>query len=348
MRPRTLLAAVLLLTASLAPQATAAGAEPPAAEPATLAHALEGRLGDRTAGSYLDGAGDLVVTVTDDAAARAVAAAGATPRRVERDAADLAAATDLLAERAAIPGTTWGVDPAANQVLVTHDDSVTGAELARLRSVVAGLGDAARLERSTGTLTTAIAGGEAVYRGGRPCSLGFNVTDGRDTYFLTAGHCTNGFTDWFADQAASVPLGTTVGGSFPGDDYGIVRYTNDAVARDGGVHTYDGYQDITSAGTPVVGQPITRSGRTTGVRTGTVTALDVTVNYAEGQGTVTGLIATSACSRSGDSGGPLYSGTTGYGLLSGSNEACDAGTVRPVSYFQPVEEALAEYGVTVY
>ncbi|TDC11199.1 S1 family peptidase [Streptomyces sp. 8K308] len=334
MRPRTVLATALLLAALTAPGASAD----------TPADPLQDRLGDRTAGSYLDDEGDLVITVTDTAAARAVTAAGATPRLVERDAADLAAVADRLAERAAIPGTTWGVAPAANQVLVTHDDSVNGDELARLRAVVAALGDAARLEHSPGTLSTTIAGGEAVYRGGRPCSLGFNVTDGEDTYFLTAGHCTNGFTDWFADSAASVPLGTTVDGSFPADDYGLVRYTNATIAKDGGVHTYDGHQDITATGTPVVGQPIARSGRSTGVRTGEVTALDVTVNYAEG--TVTGLIATTACAFSGDSGGPLYSGTTGYGLLSGSSGSCDG--PASTTFFQPVDEVLAEYGVTVY
>jgi streptogrisin D len=343
LRLPTVLAALL---AALVVSVTPTGAaEPQDVRVRAAVASLADRLGERTAGSYLDEDGELVVTVTDDGAARIVEAAGGVPRRVERGAAELAAAAGVLAEEAAIPGTAWGVDPAANQVLVTHDDTVPGRDLDRLRRVVDGLGDAARLAHAPGELRAAIAGGDAVYRGGRPCSLGFNVTDGQDHYFLTAGHCTEGFTDWFADADAAVPLGTTEGSSFPGDDYGLVRYTSDTVEIEDGVDTHGGYQDITAAGTPLVGETVWRSGRSTGVRSGTVTALDVTVNYAEGQ--VTGLIATTACSFSGDSGGPLYAGTTGYGLLSGGSGSCD--TPGPsTSYFQPVTEPLAAYGVSVY
>src|SRR4051812_40265053 len=60
-----------------APPATAASA-PSLVATSTLATTLGERLGHRTAGSYLDSAGKLVVTVTDADAADAVRASGAT------------------------------------------------------------------------------------------------------------------------------------------------------------------------------------------------------------------------------------------------------------------------------
>ena len=47
----------------------------------------------------------------------------------------------------------------------------------------------------------------------------------------------------------------------------------------------------------------------------------------------------------GDSGGPLYSGTTALGLTSGGSGNCTSGGV---TYFQPVTEPLSVYGMSVY
>ncbi len=155
-------------------------------------------------------------------------------------------------------------------------------------------------------------------------------------YFLTAGHCTNAGSMW---TNGSVTLGTRAGTSFPGNDYGIVRYTNTTIAKPGAV----GSQDITSAGTPAVGATVYRRGSTTGLRSGRVTALNSTVNYAEGS--VSGLIRTTVCAQPGDSGGSLYSGTTALGLTSGGSGNCTSGGT---TYFQPVTEALSRYGVSVF
>jgi S1-C subfamily serine protease len=133
-------------------------------------------------------------------------------------------------------------------------------------------------------------------------------------------------------------LGNTAGSSFPGNDYAIVRYTAGGTPS-GTV----GSQDITSAGTPTVGQTVYRRGSTTGVHSGRVTALNATVNYAEG--TVYGMIQTTVCAEGGDSGGPLYAGTTALGLTSGGSGNCSSGGT---TFFQPVTEALSVYGVSVY
>jgi streptogrisin D len=312
---------------------------------AGTATTLASRLGGRSAGSYLDSAGRLVVTVTDVTAATTVRAAGATPRQVTRSAADLAAATARLDRTARVPGTAWAVDPAANQVLVSVDASVTGARLTRVRAAVAALGGAARLERVAGTFSPRIRGGDAIYGGQFRCSLGFNVRNAAGTFFfLTAGHCGNIASTWYANSAKTTLLGSTAGSSFPGNDYAIVRYSTGFTNHPGSVNLYNGStQDITGAGTPVVGQTVRRSGSTTGVRSGTVTALNATVTYAEG--TVTGLIRTTVCAEGGDSGGSLFSGTTAYGLTSGGSGNCSSGGT---TFFQPVTEALGVYGVSVY
>jgi streptogrisin D len=88
---------------------------------------------------------------------------------------------------------------------------------------------------------------------------------------------------------------------------------------------------------------VNRRGSTTGTRSGQVLGLNATVRYP--QGTVTGMIRTSVCAQPGDSGGPLYRGTSALGLTSGGSGNCSTGGT---TYFQPVTEALNAYGVSVW
>ncbi|XRQ13797.1 S1 family peptidase [Actinomadura welshii] len=336
------------------PAASASPGAPVAAAPAAgttgtgatdtgaLARKLAGQLGSRTAGAYLDQATSrLVVTVTDGTAAQAVRAAGAVPKSVARSGADLKRVMSALKRDAAVPGTAWAVDPAANQVVLTMDSTVKGAGLKKVRSAAAEHGAAIRTDRVAGKFRMFAAGGDPIYAGGARCSLGFNVTDGSDYFFLTAGHCTEGGTTW-TDESGTT-LGGNAGSSFPGDDYGIVRYSSAPEDTQGGVIGSGGFQDITGAATPTVGQSVTRSGSTTGVHGGQVTALNQTVNYQEGS--VSGLIRTTVCAEPGDSGGPLFSGSTALGLTSGGSGNCSSGGT---TFFQPVTEALSAYGVDVY
>jgi streptogrisin D len=339
-RPIVGLAAFTLVGSALVASPASAAPVPgvdPSFAPSALASKIDAQLGASAAGSFIDDSGKVVVNVTDAATAASVKAAGATPRFVARTGAELAAADASLKVTLKVPGTTFAVEPVSNQVVVTVDDSVTGAKLASVEAVVAKLGDKARIERAPGTLSVNISGGDAIYAGGGRCSLGFNVRNsaGAD-YFLTAGHCTRSSATW---TNGSATLGTRAGSSFPGNDYGIVRYTNTSITKTGGV----GSQDITSAGTPAVGATVTRRGSTTGIRSGRVTALNSTVNYAEGS--VSGLIRTTVCAQPGDSGGPLYSGTTALGLTSGGSGNCTSGGT---TYFQPVTEALSVYGMSVF
>ena len=259
--------------------------------------------------------------------------------------ASASAVVHALNQSARIPGSAWYVDSATNQVVVSLDQTFTGAKLAKMTAVTSQFGSAVRIERVAGTLSKYIAGGEAIYGGGSRCSLGFNVRNSAGTnYFLTAGHCTNIASTWYANSSQSTVLGTRAGTSFPTNDYGIVQYTNTSIAKPGSVYLYNGsYQDITTAADAFVGEAVKRSGSTTGVRSGSVTALNATVNYQ--QGTVYGLIKTTVCAEPGDSGGALFDGTKALGLTSGGSGNCSSGGT---TYFQPVKEALSVYGVNVF
>ena len=341
-RPIVGLAAGLLVgSAIVASPASAAPASSSdrASAASALATRLDGRFGSRSAGSYVDAAGRVVVDVTDNATAAAVRSAGGTARLVRHSGASLAAAQRTLGAKLRTPGTSFAVDPVANQVVVTADKTVSGAGLAAVEKLVAGLGGVARLDREAGTLALTISGGDPIYSTAGRCSLGFNVRKGTTYYFLTAGHCTNAASTWRTGSSTGAILGTTSGSSFPTNDYGIVIYTNSTISKGGSV----GSQDITSARTPSVGETVNRRGSTTGIHSGKVTALNATVNYA--QGTVTGLIKTTVCAEQGDSGGSLYSGTSALGLTSGGSGNCTTGGT---TYFQPVTEPLSVYGVAVY
>lgn len=255
-----------------------------------------------------------------------------------------AAPADVIAaleQSAAFPGTAWGTDTEADQVVVSIDDSVTGGELKAVQHIVDQFGDAVRLEQDAGLFQPLISGGDAIYGKRYRCSLGFNVTNSAGAhFFLTAGHCGKAEKAWWTTAARSTYLGPTVSYTFPGSDYALVQY--DASYTDY-PSTVNGNQQISSAQNAFVGEKVTRDGSTTGVHTGYVTALNVTVRY-QGGGTVRGLIQTTVCAEPGDSGGPLYDGSAAVGLTSGGSGDCKKGGT---TFFQPVTTALTVYGVQV-
>ncbi|MFJ4964988.1 Streptogrisin-D precursor [Streptomyces sp. ADI96-02] len=308
-----------------------------------LSASLDRKLGADAAGTYYDAeAKTLVVNVVDEAAAEQVRQAGGKARIVQNSTAELTSARQTLTDKATIPGTSWAVDPVSNKVVVTADRTVGGAAWKKLSAVVEGLGGKAELNRTAGEFKPLIAGGDAIWGSGSRCSLGFNVVKGGEPYFLTAGHCTASVTSW-SDAQGGTEIGANEGSSFPDNDYGLVKYTSET-EHPSEVNLYDGStQAITKAGDATVGQAVTRSGSTTQVHDGEVTALDATVNYGGGD-VVNGLIQTTVCAEPGDSGGALFAGDTALGLTSGGSGDCSAGGE---TFFQPVPEALAAYGAEI-
>ncbi|QQM44348.1 S1 family peptidase [Streptomyces liliifuscus] len=244
--------------------------------------------------------------------------------------------------KADVPGTAWATDAKTGKVVVTVDSTVSKAEIAKIKRAAGTNAGALQIKHTPGKINKLIKGGDAIYASSWRCSLGFNVKNsaGAD-YFVTAGHCTDGAGTWYSNSGRTTVLGPTAGSSFPTNDYGLVRYSNTSIAKEGTA----GSVNITSAATPSVGTNVIRTGSTTGTRTGRVTALNATVNYGGGD-IVYGMIQTTVCAEPGDSGGPLYgSNGVAYGLTSGGSGNCTSGGT---TFFQPVTEALGAYGVNVF
>ncbi len=257
-------------------------------------------------------------------------AAPAATRHVTK--AQLSAASAAV-EKSGVSGVAWYVDAAAERVVVTADDSVSAADVATIRRMAGTAATAIRVERATGAFRPLVSAGDAIYGTRYRCSLGFNVVSGSTYYFLTAGHCGKSEKTWYTSANRSTLIGPTIAYTFPGDDFSLVRYDNTSLTHPGGYTVADA----------VVGEAVTRKGSTTGVHSGKVTALNVTVRY-QGGGTVRGMIQTNVCAEPGDSGGPLYDGTKALGLTSGGSGDCRTGGT---TFFQPVREAVNAYGVSM-
>ena len=299
---------------------------------------LRKELGAAYGGAYLTaGATSLVVAVTGKAHAAKVTAAGATAKVVSRGEAQLDAVKARLdrgaakAPAASVPG--WYVDVVTNTVVVLArgDTAAARAFAATAKS------DAVRVVATSENPVPLydVRGGDAFYMGGR-CSVGFSVSGG----FVTAGHCgTAGTATQGYNQIAQ---GTFRGSSFPGNDYAWVQVNSNWTPQPW-VNNYQG-GNVTVAGSTeaAVGASICRSGSTTGWHCGTISAKNQTVNYA--QGTVTGLTRTNVCAEPGDSGGSWLSGQQAQGVTSGGSGDCTSGGT---TYFQPVNEILSAYGLTL-
>ncbi|KKD07880.1 S1 family peptidase [Streptomyces sp. WM6386] len=348
----TRLAAVggLLLGSVMVTRAMASESSDASALPRTTAQSasamgsdLVSRLGtSRTAGSWIDSEGRPVVAVTDKDTAARVREAGATAKVVQHSMDDLKSATGTLRSAPRVAGTSWAVDYRTNEVVVRADSTVSAADWSRMTELAENIGGFVRMERTEGTFTTRVNGAQPILSTGGRCSAGFNVTNGQSDFILTAGHCGPTGSVWFADNRGRTQIGKTIEQNFPGADFSLVQYDGGR-AGDGAdvVAIGDGNGvRITGAADPTVGQRVFRSGSTSGLRDGTVTALNATVNYPEG--TVTGLIETNVCAEPGDSGGPMFSEGIALGVTSGGSGDCTTGGT---TFFQPVTKAMSELGV---
>ncbi|MGI5134522.1 MULTISPECIES: S1 family peptidase [unclassified Streptomyces] len=309
----------------------------------TGAELLAGLGTSRTAGSWVASDGTPVVAVTNRAAASRVTAAGARAKMVGHSMDQLKSATQELSSAPRVAGTAWAVDYRTNKVVVEADSSVSASDWSRMTRLADGIGDFVHMERTQGRFTTRVNGAQPIFSTSGRCSAGFNVTNGQSEFILTAGHCGPGGTLWFSDNTGRTQLGRTVTSEFPGNgDFSLIRYENGQETPGENVVAIGGGRGvrITASGDPVVGQKVFRSGSTSGLREGEVTALGATVNYPEG--TVTGLIQTTVCAEPGDSGGPLFSEGIALGVTSGGSGDCRSGGT---TFFQPVTQAMAALGV---
>ncbi|MBV2357166.1 S1 family peptidase [Streptomyces sp. J2-1] len=340
----------LLVGCGMVAQAALADTAPPASGTLSTASpapdtgtALTARLGTaRTAGSWIGADGRPVVAVTDEDTARAVRSAGAEAKVVPHSMDELKSAVSGLRSAPRVAGTAWALDYRTNRVVVRADSTVSAAGWAKMSQLATKLGDFVRMERAAGRFTTRLNGARPILSSGGRCSAGFNVTDGRSDFILTAGHCGPTGSVWFGEDQSGPPLGRTVGSTFPNADFSLVRYdTGRAGPGADVVAVGDGKGvRITGAADPVVGQRVFRSGSTSGLHDGAVTALNATVNYPEGS--VSGLVETDVCAEPGDSGGPLFADGVALGVTSGGSGDCATGGT---TFFQPVTRALTALNV---
>ncbi|MER5198536.1 S1 family peptidase [Streptomyces sp. NPDC002755] len=298
------------------------------------------------AGSWFDAAdGRLTVAVTPQstqATRAAIRAEGAGVRVVRHSARVLDAAKsrlDRLSAPSAVGG--WHVDAAANTVVVTvvrgkSADNDVQRFLKQARA--AGPVTVETVAAAPRTFAAGTVGGDPYYTGNVRCSIGFSVYGG----FVTAGHCGQagaGVRGWDGSY-----IGNFQGSSFPDNDYAWVNvgsgwWTVPVVLGWGTVSD----QLVRGSAEAPVGASVCRSGSTTHWHCGTVLAKNETVNYS--QGAVHQMTKTSVCAEGGDSGGSFISGDQAQGVTSGGWGNCTGGGE---TWFQPVNEILSRYGLTLH
>ncbi|SDY51467.1 streptogrisin C [Micromonospora pattaloongensis] len=303
---------------------------------------LRADLGGGFGGSWLTADGrQLMVAVTDPAAAERVRATGAEPKlvaRSERQLDTVKRSLDRNAGNATPDMSGWYVDVADNSVVVLAQP---GAEPAARRFATASGVPAGSVRVETSTAVPVplfdVIGGDPYFIDGRArCSIGFSVVGG----FVTAGHCgAVGATTTGFNQA---PQGTVRASSFPGDDWGVVEVNGDWTPRPVVKNFNGGEVAVAGAQEAPIGASICRSGSTTGTRCGVIQAKNVTVNYPEGA--VGGLTQTNVCAEGGDSGGSWISGDQAQGVTSGGSGNC---TVGGTTFFQPLAEILQRNNLTL-
>ncbi|KAI0845758.1 trypsin-like cysteine/serine peptidase domain-containing protein [Daldinia vernicosa] len=313
---------------------------------------LRSSAGDSFAGAWIAEDGTtLNVAVTDQALASEVTAAGATPAIVANSLSKLEEAKLALdnidIEQPKALGTdsadtgiaAYYVDVAANKLVI---EALAGST-AHAESLAAQVGLAASefevrtVEEMPTTLATVLGGDAYLINRSARCSVGFSVTTG----FVSAGHC--GTSGSSATTSSGASLGTFSASVFPGSaDMSYIR-TVSGTTLSGYIDGYgSGNLPVSGSTASATGASICRSGSTTGVHCGTVRALGATVTYAEGR--VTGLTQTNVCAEPGDSGGSFYTGAQAQGVTSGGSGDCTRGGT---TYFQPVNEILSTYGLTL-
>ncbi|MFI8851215.1 S1 family peptidase [Streptomyces sp. NPDC053499] len=355
-------AAALLVTVAAAVPASAEESSKPLTGPAR-AEALAKKLGeDRTGGVYYQD-GRLVVTVTDQAAERTVRNAGGTAKRVKRSAAELTALRNELDSLGTIDNTAWAAEAKTNRVHVKIFDGAPAAGRARIEKVAAAHSDAIRVDRVRSKLSfkaTDIRGGNGIYSSGMLCSAGFNAKNSSGAiYTLTAGHCVPGtgntwYMNWNDQRIGNQNFYRNGGGTDASPwrcgDCATVRASDSGIHPVGSVRYWGGtYKDITKSRFGVGGESVDRIGVTSQDKTGIITNVKVTVTI-DGK-KMYGMHESNVCALHGDSGGPLLTGSTALGLLSGGTDetkcsSSSSGTYW--NYFEPVQRVLNERGLHVY
>jgi streptogrisin C len=253
----------------------------------------------------------------------------------------------------------WRVDPRSNSVVVTLTAGDRDLAATRLVDRAKRFGDSVRFESRPAQARVAPA--EAIYGGlgyfhdgNRTCSVGFNARDSANRpVFLTAGHCVRSSPTLARNGYV---LGITRAYRYGGQDWGIVenaypRFWTSYAA------VFAGRSTMAVRGawsSPPVGTRVCKSGLATGLTCGSIVSTNVTAVYEHGV-TIRGLVAHTACTEPGDSGGAVVS-TGGYavGMASGGRfyrtgdgrRVCGQRLGYPnLGLYQPIVPVLRDNGL---
>ncbi|GII53374.1 hypothetical protein Pth03_17630 [Planotetraspora thailandica] len=302
-------------------------------------------LRDAYAGSWLSGetSSTLVVATTDASKAASISASGAQAKVVDNTLASLNTAKETLdknSARAPKTAPVWYVDVRSNRVVVLTSQPAQADAFVAASGVDSSL-VSVQLSGEQPRTYYNVRGGDAYYiNNSARCSVGFAITRGSTNGFVSAGHCgragnsTTGYNQ--------VSQGTFQGSSFPGNDYSWVSVNSNWTSVPYVNNGSGGNVTVSGSTVAQVGASICRSGSTTGWHCGTVQQLNTSVTYQEG--TVSGVTRTNVCAEPGDSGGSFISGSQAQGVTSGGSGNCSSGGT---TYFQPVNEILSTYGLTL-
>jgi Alpha-lytic protease prodomain len=289
--------------------------------------------------------------------------AAAHSSQVARGVGSLNGIVEALNRHGGPPGTAWGVDEVAGQVVVFVEAGAAAGPTRALLRYAAGLDGAVRVmmllaeAETVGTVAadslvavTTLRAGDGIYAvglgGSTLCSAGFPVITGSPlppppyapNRVLTSGQCSSTYPSWYVGGATGPYLGSTDASLFPGTDYGVIAKSA-GVPAVSAVNLYNGTsRPIYSSGDPYLNRSVCVSGVGSGYRCGKVTATNITANYGSGgvNLTVHGLAAVNICTKNSDRGGPVFDGNTAVGLISKS-VVCG---LSPITYVQPVRPAM--------
>ncbi|HYQ78803.1 MAG TPA: trypsin-like serine protease [Solirubrobacterales bacterium] len=189
------------------------------------------------------------------------------------------------------------------------------------------------------------------------CTAGFKAIGNTfgNRFMLTAGHCYKDSADWRAwdgTELADHYLGHIEAGAYPGDDYAAIRVNGYGDWWEEGptgfpstVVYWGGDQNIPvqAESSSYLGESACMSGWASKSSCGTVTRIDFTNTYEDGSTVnhLTELHGNTLKAGPGDSGGPVWTGNTALGLISGGPE--DSTRV----YYTEVTRDTAALGVSV-
>ncbi|MET8687119.1 S1 family peptidase [Streptomyces sp. NPDC004732] len=315
-------------------------------------------------GAFFDASGRLTVNADDSSDVTAIEKAGLdarVPARGQGKLDGIKARLDAAADRRAPAGVVdWSVDLASDQVTVKVNSERGAAAKAFLAKATA-YGSAVKIVRDQekSAPQAAISPGSKMTINDTNgwCSVGYGAHDrSGKQYLVSAGHCVAGLpTLRYNGTAFAKGTHTRFAVGTNSVDMGVAAIgSGHSITTKVGTWGQAGNVAVNGSSRASSGAALCKSGATTGWTCGKVGSYNVSVTYVDQNGgpdtVVTGLATSTVCTEGGDSGGAYISGNQAQGMTSGGpvNQQCTGGVnSRGSSYFQPLDDALSYYGLTL-